>query len=560
MLVRRTLLILFCGIFVNVAAQNIPSAMEELKKAKNDTARFNALLKLGVIYQNVNPDSALLFHLQAKEIAVKTADTVHIIKLFSEIIWDYYIKNDYENAVKSYNEVQLFYINALKRTADKDVQKKIKRYQAACISNIASVYVSRAEYMQGLEYYFMALEIAKEQKNKEAIASHLANIGTIYNYQGDLKKALEFAFRALKSFEETGNKSYQAGCLGNIGLVYSALGNHKKALEYHMKSYNLNLAQDNKNGICDNLQNIGIEYALLEDQSKAIEYFLKALKKYEELGNRLGVSQTLGNLGDAYHQLGYFQSKKGQHSLSVASYNMALENCLTALKINKEIGNIQGECNNYVNIGDIYLSLKKISLAENNIQHSYKIASAIGSLNDIKNAHLHFYELYNLSDKPVLALKHYKLFIQFRDSVFNLETTRASIQHEVKFIYEKKATADSVKTAEERKVTQAKLNENEAKLKQEKTQRYALYGGLLLVITFAIFIFNRFQVISTQKKVIEVKRKEAEYQKQLVEEKQNEILDSIRYAKRIQTAMLTNEKYINRIMKKLNPDREAEDT
>jgi hypothetical protein len=41
-------------------------------------------------------------------------------------------------------------------------------------------------------------------------------------------------------------------------------------------------------------------------------------------------------------------------------------------------------------------------------------------------------------------------------------------------------------------------------------------------------------------------------QKQEVEEKQKEILDSIHYAKRIQTALLTSEYYIEKNLKRLS--------
>ena len=44
-------------------------------------------------------------------------------------------------------------------------------------------------------------------------------------------------------------------------------------------------------------------------------------------------------------------------------------------------------------------------------------------------------------------------------------------------------------------------------------------------------------------------------QKQMIEEKQKEILDSIRYAKRIQNALLPHEKYIERNLDELNKDK-----
>jgi len=47
------------------------------------------------------------------------------------------------------------------------------------------------------------------------------------------------------------------------------------------------------------------------------------------------------------------------------------------------------------------------------------------------------------------------------------------------------------------------------------------------------------------------RKKETEEQKHLVEEKQKEILDSIHYAKRIQSALLANDKYIDKNIKRL---------
>ena len=50
-------------------------------------------------------------------------------------------------------------------------------------------------------------------------------------------------------------------------------------------------------------------------------------------------------------------------------------------------------------------------------------------------------------------------------------------------------------------------------------------------------------------KMLVSERQEIAKQKEVIEEKQKEILDSIHYAKRIQTALLTNEKYIERVLR-----------
>ena len=132
----------------------------------------------------------------------------------------------------------------------------------------------------------------------------------------------------------------------------------------------------------------------------------------------------------------------------------------------------------------------------------------------------------------------------YQDSLFNEENTRKNVQQQMQFKFDKKQSADSLQVAEERKL-------NEVKFKQEKTQRFALYGGLILVLVFAGFMFNRFRVTRKQKQIIEQKEKETQEQKRLIEEKQKEIVDSIKYASRIQRALITNEVYIERSLNRL---------
>jgi uncharacterized membrane protein YvbJ len=93
---------------------------------------------------------------------------------------------------------------------------------------------------------------------------------------------------------------------------------------------------------------------------------------------------------------------------------------------------------------------------------------------------------------------------------------------------------------------EAQLQIQKAKEK-EKIQMIIAWSSvivLILVIAFAILISNRLKVTRRQKS-------EIERQKVVIEDKQKEILDSLHYAKRIQNSLLSNEKYIDRILKKL---------
>ncbi len=116
------------------------------------------------------------------------------------------------------------------------------------------------------------------------------------------------------------------------------------------------------------------------------------------------------------------------------------------------------------------------------------------------------------------------------------------------FKYEKKKLTDSLEFAKEQEVKDLAIAKQEAQLKQEKTQRIALYGGLLVIIIFAGFVYNRFRISQQQKKIIELQKVEVEQQKEVVEEKNKEILDSIHYAKRIQAAILPPDKSVKELL------------
>ncbi|MFI5204006.1 MAG: PP2C family protein-serine/threonine phosphatase, partial [Flavobacteriales bacterium] len=96
----------------------------------------------------------------------------------------------------------------------------------------------------------------------------------------------------------------------------------------------------------------------------------------------------------------------------------------------------------------------------------------------------------------------------------------------------------SIRFSEEEKKRDLVLAQKNAQIDKEKTERYALYGGLGLIVVFSIFMVNRFRVTNRQKKIIEE-------QKLVVEEKQVEVMDSIKYAKRIQDALLKEENHIS---------------
>jgi hypothetical protein len=129
-----------------------------------------------------------------------------------------------------------------------------------------------------------------------------------------------------------------------------------------------------------------------------------------------------------------------------------------------------------------------------------------------------------------------------RDTISSEKNQSELIRQEYKYQYEKKATADSVANLKTQEVKNAEIARQKAELSAKRNQQYLLFGGLSLVLLFAVFMYNRFKKTAKQKKEIEI-------QKLLVEEKQKEILDSIRYARRIQNALLPGNSFLEKYLK-----------
>lgn len=362
-----------------------------------------------------------------------------------------------------------------------------------------------------------------EYSIRRNIANSLRNIGIVSEEQGNYPKALEKFFASLTLNEKIGYKRGIAGNLISIGIVYKRQNDPEKALRYYMEA--LRIVEEagitNFKGLT--LVNIGNIYADQKQFHKALEFYFKALVLNEKLGNTSSVSTNLGNIGIIYKDMG--------------EYSKALEYYNKAIKIAEENGNKQEIGRHTGNIGSLYMQQKKFSEAEGYLKKALLIATEIGDLADAKEWHQNLSSLYESQEKWALSLEHHKKYIIARDSIYNGENTIRALRAQMNFDYEKRVTADSVKNAENKKVEEAAKQALQAQLGQERTQRYSLYGGLFLVIVFAGFLFNRFKVTRAQNRLIE-------QQKQIVEKKNKEVIDSINYARRIQEAILKEEEHV----------------
>ncbi|HEY0029606.1 MAG TPA: tetratricopeptide repeat protein [Bacteroidia bacterium] len=394
---------------------------------------------------------------------------------------------NYPDGIKFGNQAILFADVLIQSNADKTIQQVAKKYKAKAFGNIGIIYTDQGNYPEALKNHFASLKIKEAIGDKKGISNSYNNIGIVYYCQGNYPEALKNHFACLKIYEAIGDKKGISNSYNNIGLVYNNQGNYPEALKNHFAS----------------------------------------LKIEEAIGDKKEIANTYNNIGGVYYNQG--------------NYPEALKNYFACLKIKEEIGDKHGIATSYTNIGETNLKLNKIAESRQYLKDALSLSKEIGAKDLIRNSYSGLAQVDSIIGNYKSQIANYKMHILYRDSLDNEETRKKTIQSQMQYEYE---TKEAVANAEHKKEL-----ENQEAIAVEKNRKQKLVtafviGCLLLVLVFAGFVFRSLRITRKQKALIEM-------QKIIVEQHQKDIVDSIHYARRIQTALLPTEKYIEKNINRL---------
>lgn len=388
---------------------------------------------------------------------------------------------------------------------------------AKVMGGMALIYDHLGQVQEALRYYDLSMKGYEEVKDPDGVSIALTNIANVYMAQGEMEKALLYYHRSLKISEKLRDKIGTGLTLNNIGNVYYYHGQYNEALGYYQQCLDLAKETNDKPGLARSYINIASIYQLQKKLEPALDYFKKGLRLNEELGDKTGVSIALNNMSEVYTLMGKLDTSLVYATKSLAMIKEADNvEIMTSLYINA--------CNVYLLKGDYDKSLEYGLIA-------LKYSKELGYPYLQKNISEKLKVVYQKKNNPAKSLEMYELYVTMRDSLSNEENRKAIYKTYIKHEYEKKAVADSIKALAEKKVADARLSESHATIRQERTQKLALYAGFVLILIFTGFIYNRFKITQKQKQIIEV-------QKSFVDESQRKIIASINYARRIQSSML----------------------
>ena len=350
---------------------------------------------------------------------------------------------------------------------------------------ISQLYISLAQYKKATDFTFLLLSISKNLKGNDKFDyTGRANekLATIYSILKNNQLAIKHQTEAIEWYKKIKNDNYYLVAYINLANYYMSAGKIDKAIYYYEYAETNLVSQKNYDYLSYIYSGIAGCYSDNGEHFKSVEYYEKsknAVLKY--------TPEDISSLAVAYSNI-------GNQQLDTRSYVFAVENLTRALNMFKQLDDKNSITTVYYNLATANRFLRKYDLS-----------------NDFMT-----------------------LYVQLKDSIFDADTKRTIHDISIKYESEKK---------EQRNKILAKDNE-----KKQLSIYYAL--GALLLITFVLIVIFRNsriksrinQQLETQNKLIEEQKLLAEIQHVLLEEKSIEITDSIKYAERIQGAILPPEK------------------
>lgn len=385
------------------------------------------------------------------------------------------------------------------------------------------------EFIATEKYLLQAMQVALEGKHFHVYGSLHNNMGLLLKEAGRNEEAVDYYLKALQINDKVNDPVTRGMILNNLGALYYDDKQYDKAFEYFNEAAVFRVENGDPYA-GDAYWNIAFSYYQMNDTAN----YLINLKKASELYQKTG---------DIYGEGSYYFTQ-GEINLLKKNYITAKEYLLKTIPLYSQMNFKEFVSWTYISLARAEYGMQHITQALHYADSSIALAKQIKNYERIRVAADFLSKVYSQIADYRQALDNYKLFVAMQDSLRNEENARALINSAYKYQYTKKAAADSVAHAKEKEISDARLTATAAQLQLKRNQTYFLIAGLVLIFVFAGFIYNRFRITQQQKQIIELQKTEVEHQKDLVEEKNKEILDSITYAKRIQAAILPPAKIV----------------
>jgi serine phosphatase RsbU (regulator of sigma subunit) len=472
--------------------------------AATDTAKARLMYQQGWELRFADPEKSKALAERSLAIAQKEgyplteANDLGLLGVLS------YLKQDYKTARELYKKALPIFSSL-----------KYDRGIASCYSNLANIFTNEAAFDSAIFYQRESLALRIKVGDPKPIGDSYNNLGNIYNLKGDYALAQEYLLKALKPYETAKDNAGLGFAYYNIARAFYVQGKYKEALEYNDKSRVNREKLDDRASLSNNYILEASVYVQMTDYEKALTSINKAIEIQKQINDGFGIMYSYQTLASIYYHQKLFDRSLEYYELSK--------------KAAEESNSPQLIMVSLFSIGSIYQEKGDLKKAIAYQEEALRTARKYDAKEEVKDALRALAYTYRVMKDPAKALDYLDKFILLNDSLKNEENNKQLSEFQAKYENAKK----------EQEIALLKKNEeigNERMAKQNIVT-WAIGAGLVLLLVLALILFRRYQ--EKQKANVEITQ-----QKEIIEEKQKEIVDSINYAKRIQYTLLANDELL----------------
>lgn len=353
--------------------------------------------------------------------------------------------------------------------------------------NSALCYLAESNFEKSLIHFQKAQECALKSGDLEKEIQNYDDLGVYHFYIGDYSNSIVNWEESLKLKKNNLDSIEWSGVLGNLGYVYTIEKQYKKAEDILLLS-------------------------------------LKIARTSQVLNDIYSVHTNLGNL---YHK----QNK----------YEKSLIHIKEAHNIVEQIGNKADIANSHSNLAVVLRDNGKNEEAEFHYFKGLELCKEINDLPLLKIAFQNIADKYQEDGNYKLAYAYMDTAWSFNDSILNSDRIAVLAEMENKYLGQKQKDSLNIALKEAEISKQNEAIANKDKKEQEKR------GNLILIIA-AVCLVGAGAVIVLilrNSKIREKANNELSHKNEIIEEKNKDITDSIKYAEKLQKAVLPPREKLN---------------
>lgn len=301
---------------------------------------------------------------------------------------------------------------------------------------IGNAYVTKGDYEKALLYYEKAYLLAVKIKNKRAEAAIMGNIGNTYSNLGNYSEALKYLYQALKAGEDLKDQKSVLITNNNIGNIHFFQGKMDEAADDYKKTLQIAKSITDTNGIILAYNNLGEVFIEQNNLPAAIDNLMNAYQLAVRVNNKWLQIASTKNLGYVYYKMDSLPK-------SVTFFK-------NAYVLAKEISQNPSACKALIGSAKAKLKMGLLNDALANALEADQLAQQMGQVQLQRDANEIVANTYEAMGNGVLALKHYKEYKFFADSLHNFESERVAATLKAEFNFSKKELEFERKTLQQR--------------------------------------------------------------------------------------------------------------